>query len=516
MKPDIITKIILTFCITLLIHHHSEAQSREELWKLKPVNEFGLQYSIGGLSNYKYQDTLGKSFFVPYHNRNFSISFLYSRLLKDNFKFSIGFGINGMETTQLIKFDTAQVPGTGKYINTEKYNTGLFAIGSVPYDYFYADIPLSFEYRLMNIRNRHQLWFGGGINITTFSHIDWGLGYQIGYNDSLNFTLYQIDWVIGLKKYVFMPSVKVYYSYNITPLHQLNIGFTARFNNIDILKGTYDFVPELPQSHAAGKISNTFSYVGMTVGYSFNNRRHSYLKNSRLLESEKINPDRDESLPDKFEIIPWLGLYGLPFYPRNDQPGIATFQPNAKTTFNFLTGLSFKKYINGNYSWEASMRFSATTFQLFPTYLSETTTMLDFPAGLNRKFKLSNTCDIDVGLNAYPFVNIYNPVGYKWSQKMDSLGNMILKDSFAVTSYNIIGFGLNPNIKFSYSFKNRNKIYIMLQYNIDLIKSYDINYTLLQDNGSYYSGIYPYRRNFLKLTVGYGFTGKRYRWRKDI
>jgi len=508
-------RLILIFIfISVSTIKKSQAQTKEELWSISPVNQFGFSYGRGRLSSYNYEDTLGKSYFTPYRNHNFNISFSYGRLISNKIKLSTGLSINFMETSHLLSFDTAQVPGSGKYINEKHYYSGVYAFGSVPYDYSYTIIPLYLDFMLADIHNRHQFWIGAGANFSFFHNIIYGTSSGIGYQDSLTFPLFNIESTYGIKSFITMPSLRFYYTYYITPVQQICIGFSARYNSVNIMEGVYKFMPELPQSYAAGKVSNTFSYIGMTFGYSFNNRKHNYLKNNSLLHSKKLFPDKNEQIPDKNEIVPWFNLFTSNFFPNKTPDGIRAYNPSSKLTRTMMLGAFFKKYLNNNYSWEAGFRIDGTAIGSPNTFIAQTVFIADIPTGINKQFKLSKRWNMEAGLNIYPFINIYDPTGRTYTNNYNSAGVIVFSDTFDIYSYNLIGFGFNPNLRFSFDLKNRNKLYILLQYNIDAVKSFDMNYYMSQNGSGYYHGFYTYRRNFLNLSFGYGFTGKLHRWRK--
>ena len=179
-----------------------------------------------------------------------------------------------------------------------------------------------------------------------------------------------------------------------------------------------------------------------------------------------------------------------------------------------MLGAFFKKYLNNNYSWEAGFRINGTAIGSPNTFIAQTVFIADIPAGINKQFKLSKRWNMEAGLNIYPFINIYDPTGRTYTNNYNSAGVIVFSDTFDIYSYNLIGFGFNPNLRFSFDLKNRNKLYILLQYNIDAVKSFDMDYYMSQNGSGYYHGFYTYRRNFLNLSFGYGFTGKLHRWRK--
>jgi len=505
-------RLILLF-IGLIIALVSTAQQDSLKYRILPTNEYSLLISAGKTSANKYIDIHGKSFFEPHKNLSVGFQLMYSRYLNKNFKLSTGIGFYGQEYSFIMKFDENDLPGISKYIPEGEFNSGTYALFSTPLDYGYITFPLHIEMQLLPNTKRNEVWLYGGVDFQWFTHSQNRFGHSL-IIDSNAVKLLNTEYLVNpLNKLNTTLEFGGYYSFSIASAHKLRIGFKSRISFNNQVEGTFDFLPEFPEYYANGTFTNKMSYFGIDVGYSFNNRNNIYRKSNYYIHHKKNETIKVDSIDNQWELEFGVGLFGLPFVNNNQVSG----KINVTVSPDKFSRLSthIKKYRNENTAWVSGVEFNVIHYETKPHPQFLSLIYLDIPFKIHKDLKTSKEMHFfyEGGLDLLIHLTDYHVTMI--SQEIDSTGlphNVLITN---ISNSNWLGIGINAGFGFFIETKHLNKFSLVLNGNYSLTKAYSVDYSLLQNDGSFFNNSFIIRPAIISLDFKYGITWKRYRYLKS-
>jgi len=490
-------KIQFVFIITgLFFITVKKVSAQNDLWKANPTNEFGLIYSQGSFSPYTFIDDSAKAF-SPLRNKSQQIGFVYSRYINPKMKLSARWVMGKYTNAFPFSLDTTKFPGTGNMFPSNIYNTTLKA----PEQYF-GTIGLDFEYKLLQLKRRHQLWLTGGIDLVMMYGTP-SISDSIPHNGNYTKTVEIKPWTYQEIHPAFGLGLK--YAFAVSPSHTLTLGLKARLSASEISTGSYTLMPGT-QVASTGIFYNRLNYIGFSAGYSFNNRKaHSKWLRKRNLR-DKDGDYFNDSLISKWELE--VGLQYVGIYPNlGDVSGVRVFKdgPGSLARFNIL----LRKYLKPDFGVYSGINFqfeNRTFFSKGPYSLGFANfNRIGIPLGLTFQKPLTKRWSFTLNTELYGFVNLNDP------SSDFTIVHPYGTTSSQFTNFRRFGFGAAISAGFTSKLNDYDKIYIGFKYSYDFTPTIDLKYKISDINGSGSSGLFRYMNQNFSFNVSYIFTFKKQR-----
>jgi len=277
-------------------------------------------------------------------------------------------------------------------------------------------------------------------------------------------------------------------------------------------------------------LSNEMDLRSLNVEYSINDKRKQFKKyqnhKNKMEEGLLLPPDTMSDISEfRFGTNPKLYAW-VPFSTPNTA---ATMDPKA-TKFQMTSfTLHYLKYINDKWAWYTGLDvdFGAYNFNInfaksdYPFLLDNyhikyqtLSSYFNIPIGLHRNIKVGKRSNIEISsaLNLSINASGSGAINY-YGNTADS---MIVVFAARVGKINFITPGIQLNIGYAYETKRKNKWIIGLRGSANFIKSYTIDYFILNPDVSYYQGKIDMHPINLQIYWRYALTGKRKRYLKAI
>ena len=513
----------------LAINLSLQAQNDSFILSSPPQSEINFTFSLGKQSQIKYQVEKGQNPFLATKNHAWEFNANYALGFDQSYKISIGLIAGAGSFDAPFEITNSKFPGVTQYIG-EDYHSGYFGISDQWYSDYYIALPLKVHYNIFHLGSKHRIWANAGVDFQyLFPTID-GRSYSQGYDSATYFQL--IDF-----RYNKNPSHELKIRFNLGLEYRLQLpkynelifGINYAFHTSDMYSGTYEILQFDPNNAGHGTFSNRMDLLSFSLGYSINNKRKRYKQyqnhKNKLSDELILPPDTMPNIHEfRFGTNPKLYAWNpieVPNTAATLEPKIDKYQITS-FTFHYI------KFITNNSAWYTGLDadFGAYNFILtlnkkdYP-YLKQTYNIkhqellhfLNIPIGLHHNVSLGKRSNIELSGALNLSFNLARNMSTGYSGPTTN-SSYITLFNVNVDQINFITPGGQLNIGYSYETKRKNKWVIGVRGTMNFIKSYTMDYEILNPDKSYYQGKIDMQPFNLQLYWRYSLTGKRKRYMK--
>jgi hypothetical protein len=507
-----------------------QAQNDAFILSAPPQNEINFKFGFGAQSQIQYQVEQGKNPFLPSKNHAWEANATYATSIERLWKISTGLivGAGSLETP--FEITNEQFPGIDQYLEND-FSSGYFGITNQWYSDVYIAIPLTFHYNLFQIGSKHRIWANAGIEFQYLFPVDEKRSFSVGSDTASTLELLEFSFIKNAdRNFKLRFNVGLEYRFQLPYYHELSFGINYAFHSSDMYSGTYEILQFDPNNAGNGTFTNRMDLLSMSLGYSINfkrkrNKKYQNHKNHQIDELI-LPPDTMPNVHEyRFGTNP--GLYAwnqidVPNTAATMDPKVDKFQITS-FTFHYL------KYFKNNTAWYTGLDadFGAYNFNFafdkkdYPYLLTsytiqhqELSSYFNFPFGLHQNIRLGKKSMLEISGALTLSINLSGSYAVWYYGQVADSGIVVFRADAG--KINFITPGGQLNIGYAHETKRKNKWVIGLRGTMNFIKSYTIDYEILNPDKSYYAGKINMQPFNFQIYWRYALTGKRRRYIKAV